>query len=612
MHEQSETVERDGKFYNVYGRGTQQAGQDLPGEKPYDTLDAAVTGAKARSHSFDHGPWNEYAAGNPQAGPWQEYQPAVSPSGQLGKLAGKAATEERPMRSDSEMVDFTAGNLNIGISRALGLPVDTAESLYNLAKAGMGTATGRPQDFPLVEGTPGGSQSLQGVMQQTGMIRPGAAPTSKIGEYGAQALQMGGAALVPFGRPTPGRVLPTPPTALGKAGQAVGQTAQYAIPRLKAGAAAGLASQAASDIGGPEMAAAGPMLLGARGPGTKTEQAAQGRQAERFGKAKDMGIPIPPRQMKLDKPALRAESQITKELGFPEGTELSAQTLQNARNAHYKQGYEGVIKSPALAQGVQPTPTFQKVLQGIGGEIEKARTNLPETFKTMTPVLRLLGEYGYAPPVGKTSFPPRSKPLPADVTMRAVKKLRSDAGTNLSSDKPEQVELGHVQRKLAGAVEDLIEENLIKGKADPSVIENFRSSRTAIAKLHDVESSLDPGTRKFSADRLSRLMSEGRPMTGGMRDVAEVAGEFPGAMKGQQESDLFTKRVTPMAVMHPEAMSAHWLTRLADPITTSRPYQSMFVDPANKLSGQQGQYVRNILAAIAAQRGGIPQPPEQP
>ena len=54
MHEQSETVERDGKFYNVYGRGTPKAGQDLPGEKPYDSLDAAVTAAKARSHSFDN------------------------------------------------------------------------------------------------------------------------------------------------------------------------------------------------------------------------------------------------------------------------------------------------------------------------------------------------------------------------------------------------------------------------------------------------------------------------------------------------------------------------------------------------------------------------------
>src|SRR5437879_2056384 len=51
-HEQSETIERDGKFYNVYGKNTPKAGQDLPGEPAYDTLDAAVGAAKKRSASY--------------------------------------------------------------------------------------------------------------------------------------------------------------------------------------------------------------------------------------------------------------------------------------------------------------------------------------------------------------------------------------------------------------------------------------------------------------------------------------------------------------------------------------------------------------------------------
>jgi len=52
-HEQSETVERDGKFYNVYGRNTPKAGQDLPGERPYDSLSEAVLAAKRRSEAAD-------------------------------------------------------------------------------------------------------------------------------------------------------------------------------------------------------------------------------------------------------------------------------------------------------------------------------------------------------------------------------------------------------------------------------------------------------------------------------------------------------------------------------------------------------------------------------
>jgi hypothetical protein len=51
MHEQSETIQRDGKFYNVYGKGTPKAGQDLPDSPAYDTLDAAVAAAKLRSET---------------------------------------------------------------------------------------------------------------------------------------------------------------------------------------------------------------------------------------------------------------------------------------------------------------------------------------------------------------------------------------------------------------------------------------------------------------------------------------------------------------------------------------------------------------------------------
>lgn len=60
-HEVSETVQdqRTGKWVNVYGRGTKKAGQRLPqdatglGHKEYDTVDDAVTEAKARSASYE-------------------------------------------------------------------------------------------------------------------------------------------------------------------------------------------------------------------------------------------------------------------------------------------------------------------------------------------------------------------------------------------------------------------------------------------------------------------------------------------------------------------------------------------------------------------------------
>mgnify|MGYP001565877490 CR=1 FL=1 len=49
MHEQSETIQRDGKWINVYGRKTPKAGQQLPGTPTYGTVEEAVEAAKERS-----------------------------------------------------------------------------------------------------------------------------------------------------------------------------------------------------------------------------------------------------------------------------------------------------------------------------------------------------------------------------------------------------------------------------------------------------------------------------------------------------------------------------------------------------------------------------------
>ncbi len=54
-HEKSETVQRGGKWVNVYGRDTKKRGERLPpdstgyGHKEYDTVESAVDEAKKRS-----------------------------------------------------------------------------------------------------------------------------------------------------------------------------------------------------------------------------------------------------------------------------------------------------------------------------------------------------------------------------------------------------------------------------------------------------------------------------------------------------------------------------------------------------------------------------------
>lgn len=54
-HEQSETIEKDGRWYNVYGKKVKgKAGKVLPGEEQgHMTVDEAVDAARKRSKSFD-------------------------------------------------------------------------------------------------------------------------------------------------------------------------------------------------------------------------------------------------------------------------------------------------------------------------------------------------------------------------------------------------------------------------------------------------------------------------------------------------------------------------------------------------------------------------------
>jgi hypothetical protein len=51
-HEQSETIQRlDGRWINVYGKGTPHAGRQLPDTQDYSTVEEAVSAAQTRSNS---------------------------------------------------------------------------------------------------------------------------------------------------------------------------------------------------------------------------------------------------------------------------------------------------------------------------------------------------------------------------------------------------------------------------------------------------------------------------------------------------------------------------------------------------------------------------------
>src|SRR3990167_10353647 len=106
------------------------------------------------------------------------------------------------------------GGVNRGIAGLVGLPVDTAENLVNLGIAGYGyargggeaqrTRGGAPYIPPdLLRGTPGGSESVAGLMERAGIgtsiPRPDD-PASRLLHTGGM---IAGGSIIPGARPAP-------------------------------------------------------------------------------------------------------------------------------------------------------------------------------------------------------------------------------------------------------------------------------------------------------------------------------------------------------------------------------------------------------------------------
>jgi len=478
----------------------------------------------------------------------------------------------KPAEAEAEpsTLAFIGGNLSKGVAQLGGLPVDFARNVLNLGIAGAGTAIGamggKPPD--LIPPAVGGSQSLEALGKKAGVITPAAEPESVGGKYAAAALQ-------------------AVPSAL------IGKPSMQQLRRAVTGAVtSGLGAQAGADIA-PEGQEAVGAALGSLLPGAASmaatpaagERAAAAKRTQRFGEAKELGIPVPPRLMKPDPQQQKVQNAISKELKLPEGTELSPPVLQDYRAAHYREGWLPVVTDPALGGQIVSTPAFRQEIRKIALAERRLRSEFPNSVKDigLQQVLIDFVKPGYT----------------TEGAMSMIKRLREGATRNLSSPTAtdDTMRLGLVQRKIATAMEDLVEQNAQRINK-PELVKNFREARKAMAQAHNVEAALDPVTGKVNAYKIAALQAESGSLTGQLKRLAEVTAAFPKAVKPPEVSDdVFTKRVTPMAVLHPPAMSAHLMARLFDPITTSRAYQSLFVDPRNRLTPEQQRLMRLVIGS---------------
>ncbi len=79
-----------------------------------------------------------------------------------------------------------------------------------------------------------------------------------------------------------------------------------------------------------------------------------------------------------------------------------------------------------------------------------------------------------------------------------------------------------MQRQAADAVDELIERNAAAA-GKPDVVAKYRQARQLIAKSYDVEGATNPSTGDVNARGIARLAAKGRPLTGELDTIANVA-----------------------------------------------------------------------------------------
>jgi hypothetical protein len=140
--------------------------------------------------------------------------------------------------------------------------------------------------------------------------------------------------------------------------------------------------------------------------------------------------------------------------------------------------------------------------------------------------------------------------MPTQQAMDLVKELRKDANHYfqqfaLNKSGAEQAgDIAKAYRGAADAFEDAIERQL--QPLNPGLAQKGKEARTALAKIHNVEDALD-GVN-VDPQKLAKMLENGVPLSGYLKEMAEIAREFPQVMQS----------ATGIEIPAPSALSTIW------------------------------------------------------
>jgi hypothetical protein len=204
---------------------------------------------------------------------------------------------------------------------------------------------------------------------------------------------------------------------------------------------------------------------------------------------------------------------VKKDLGMPTTTKLDAAAFETALDAASKP-YDVVRKLPAL----QPTDDIVRSLEGaripvVAGDkgASAAVNNLVDSVQTML-----------------------SEGRSGNLVLQDIRQLRRNANNTYQSQKaglapdPAKIAEADAGMKLANTLEQLIDANV----TDPRVLTDLQKARARMAQIYDYERATDMATGLIDPQVLAKMASEGKPLTGTIGKIANVAANFPDVTQG--------------------------------------------------------------------------------
>ena len=209
-----------------------------------------------------------------------------------------------------------------------------------------------------------------------------------------------------------------------------------------------------------------------------------------------------------------------KALGMADDAPLTADALQAFRNNAASTGYAPIRQAGEVAADAN----YVKALDNIASQYQGAARSFPGAAKNQ--VMDMVDGL-------------RQAKFDAGDALDMVKVLRESADKAFRAG---DSGLGKANKAAASALEDQIERHL-KAAGDDAAMAAFRKARQDIAKSYTVQKAVNPGSGDVSAPALARELQKGKPLSGDLKTIAEIANAFPKATQALKESP---KAVSPL------------------------------------------------------------------